>query len=161
MRWHSKGGVCVGTIRGDICLPVRRLFYLGNFGGDLQIVYDNYFYVFHDFRGTPFLIGRNVGETASGHDKGGCLALASMPPPFERTGFLVFRFFSGEAPFVYLYVSMKAVVFTEMTQGCLAGTSVRILTIKIKQIQSCFLSISLHELSALSVPLEVLRHICS
>ena len=103
-----KGCVCIGTIRGGISHPVYRLFYPGDFGGSLQIVYDLHLYVSHDFRGTPFLVGGNVRETAFGHDKDGCLALASTPP-FERTVFLVFRRFSGEEAFVYLYISMKVV----------------------------------------------------
>lgn len=103
-----KGRVCVGTIRGDICLPVRRLFYLGDFGGSLQIVYDLHLYVSHDFRGAPFLIGRSVRKTAFGHDKDGGLALASTPP-FDGTVLLVFRRFSGEEAFVYFHVSMKIV----------------------------------------------------
>jgi len=51
--------------------------------GDI-LLYELHLYVFHDFRGTRFLIRRSIGETAFGHAKDGGLALASTPP-FERT----------------------------------------------------------------------------
>ena len=252
-----KGCVCAGTIRGDICLPVRRLFYLGDFGGGLQIVYNLHLYVSHDFWDTPFLVGRSVRETAFGHDKDGCLALASTPP-FERTALLVFRRFSGEEAFIYLYISMKVVAcvtlahhvtkfvrhlpyglvtlapqlaldflggygpfgrcqkkhggepvadgqlaplhyrartqchlmftlhaspglvariptqtqtsataaektvaFTEMTQGCLTGTFVRILTIKIKQIHSVSFQLAYMKWPQIPFHWKSLRHISS
>ena len=83
-----KGGVCVGTIRRGICLPARRLFDLGSLSGRFQIVYDFHLYVPHDFGSIPFLVGRDFGETALGHDKDSGLALASTPT-FQRTIFLV------------------------------------------------------------------------
>ena len=98
-----KGGVCVGTIRRGIRLPARRLFDLGSLGGRFQIVYDFHLYVPHDFGSTPFLAGRDFGETALGHDKDSCLALASTPA-FQGTIFLAFRRFGGEEAFVYLHI---------------------------------------------------------
>ena len=103
-----KGGVCVGTIRRGIRLPARRLFDLGSLGGRFQIVYDFHLYVPHDFGSTPFLAGRDFGETALGHDKDSCLALASTPA-FQGTIFLAFRRFGGEEAFVYLHIPIKAV----------------------------------------------------
>ena len=103
-----KGRVCVGTVRGGINLPVRRLFYLGGLGGGLQIVYDLHLYVAHDFWSTPLLIGRGVREVAFGHDEDGSLALASTPT-FERAALLVFRCLGGEEAFVYLHVPMKII----------------------------------------------------
>ena len=103
-----KGGVCVGSVRGGIRLPVRSLFNLGSLGGSFQIPYDFHLYVPHDLRGALLLIGRGVRETAFGHDKDGSLALASTPT-LERTVLLVFRRLGGEEPFVYLHVSMKII----------------------------------------------------
>lgn len=103
-----KGCVYAGTVRGDIRLPVRRLFYLGNLGGCFQIVYDLHFYVPHGFRGTPFLAGGDIRETAFSHDEDGSLALAPAPA-FQRAVLFVFRSFGGEEAFVYLHVSMKTI----------------------------------------------------
>lgn len=103
-----KGRVCVGTVRGGINLPVRRLFYFGSLGGGLQIVYDLHLYVPHDFWSTPLLIGRSVRKAAFSHDEDGSLALASTPT-FERTILLVFRCLGGEESFVYLHVPMKVI----------------------------------------------------
>ena len=104
-----KGRVCVGSVRSGIHLPVRSLLYLGSLSGSLQIVYDLHLYVPHDFRGTPFLIGRSVRKTAFGHDKDGGLALAPTPT-FEREILLAFRRFGGEEAFVYLHVPMKIIM---------------------------------------------------
>ena len=103
-----KGGVCVGSVRGGVHLPVCSLFYLWRLGGGLQIVYDLHLYVSHNFRGTLLLIGRAVRETAFGHDEDGGLALAPTPT-FERAVLLVFRRFGGEEAFVYLHITMKII----------------------------------------------------
>ena len=103
-----KGCVCVGTIRGDVCLPVRRLSYSVNLGGSLQIINDFHLYVPHGFGRAPFLPGGDIRETAFGHDKDRGLALAATPA-FERTVLLAFRRFGGEKAFVYLHVSMEVV----------------------------------------------------
>ncbi len=103
-----KGGVCAGSIRRGIRLTACRLFYPGCLGGRLQIVYDFHLYVPHNFGSAPFLVGSDFGEAALGHDKDGCLTLASTPT-FQGTIFLVFRCFSGEEALVYLHVPMKAV----------------------------------------------------
>ncbi len=103
-----KGGVCVGPVRRDISLTVRRLFYLGCLCGRFQIVYDFHLYVPHNFGSAPFLVGRDFGKAALGHDKDGGLALASTSA-FQGTVFLFFRRFSGEEAFVYLHVPVKAV----------------------------------------------------
>ena len=99
-----KGCVCVGSIRRDICLTVRRLFYLRCLCGRFQIVYDFHLYVSHGFGSAPFLVGRDFGKAALGHDKDGGLALASTSA-FQGTIFLFLR----EEAFVYLHVPVKAV----------------------------------------------------
>lgn len=103
-----NGGVCVGSVRGGVHLPVCSLFYLWHLGGSLQIVYDLHLYVSHNFRGTLLLIGRGVRETAFGHDEDGGLVLAPTPT-FERVVLLVFRRFGGEEAFVYLNITMKII----------------------------------------------------
>lgn len=103
-----KGCIYVGIVRGDIRLPACGLFYLGSLGGSLQIVYGIHLYVSHDFRGTPFLIGRNVLEAAFGHDKDGGFALASTSL-IQRVVFLVFRRFGGEEAFIYFNVSLMII----------------------------------------------------